>query len=431
MGNSFYIADKTLNIAEETFEELLAQFLCDVKGDDKYYETLAHHIASNYLNEFKSILPILSEKRLLGAIRGIGLTGATLCDEILYQYTNHRNPFIATVAIDALNMTGEMPANRIQPLFGHESPLVRCAVLRFIKSKNTNKPTTRNTLLQALKDADALVRTAALNELDGLIKPGEFHLVEPLLHDPDESVQQAARHLIMPSSKQRQEKNKTNAQEKTVKLIPNKPQIQKIEHLSIDNKNFEELIALFFIDVRGNSEYYNTLAWRIAEDYLPQFAAMLPLLSEKRLQSAIFSLGITGASAYDETVFLYLSHDNERIIATSLETLSRTGKVSWGRVAHLFDHESGIVRAATLRFAQNRLEDAAKPLLLSALKDPDPLVRQTALSEIEEMIKASELSQLSHLLKDPDHGVRKTAHSVIERCKSKWRDSIWPIQGAA
>ena len=427
MSNSFYIADKTLNIAEETFEELLAQFLCDVKGDDEYYETLAHHIASNYLNEFKSILTALSEKRLLGAIRGIGLTGSNACDETLYQYTNHRNPFIAAAALDALNMTGGTPVNRIHPLLEHDSPIVRCAVLRFIRARNTKKTSTRNILLDALKDPDDIVRYTALSELEGLIKPGDFYLIEPFVNDSDESIQHAARCLIMPSTKQRPD----NTQNKTVRLIRKRPEIQKIENLNIDHKSFEELMALFFVEVRGNSDYYDNLAWRIAEDYLPQFATMLPLLSDTRLRSAILGLGLTGASAYDETVFLYLSHDNERIVACSLDTLCRTGKVSWSRVAHLLNHESGMVRAAALKFARDRLEDEAKPLLVTALKDPDPLVRQTCLNEIEEMLKASEISQLTHLLEDPDRSVRKAAHSVIERCKNKWRDSVWPVQGAA
>lgn len=55
------------------------------------------------------------------------------------------------------------------------------------------------------------------------------------------------------------------------------------------------------------------------------------------------------------------------------------------RVLPLRDHPAPHVRAAILRYMSHLHPDDARPLLLAALRDPDPLVRENALDELDEL----------------------------------------------
>jgi hypothetical protein len=115
--------------------------------------------------------------------------------ERLLSYLNHPEPMIIAEAVDGLaRINANNALHRVQRLHGHPSPYVRGAVLRYLRHVDPEQALP--VLIDALKDADFIVRENAADEL------GELRAVEAIPHlrlaekDPHPDVREAARTAI-------------------------------------------------------------------------------------------------------------------------------------------------------------------------------------------------------------------------------------------
>lgn len=182
----------------------------------------------------------------------------------------------------------------------------------------------------------------------------------------------------------------------------------------ISDKSFEELISLFFFDVLNDDDYYDVVAYNLALNYQEQLQSMLHLLSFNRLRGAICGLGLAGKELnYKPNIKTYLDHENPLIVAATIDALRRTDGGLWDHISILSDHESPYVRGAVLRYCKATLRQESTGILLLALKDSHPVVRENALDELEGIADETMVSCVSELLNDPDSSVRTAAENLI------------------
>jgi HEAT repeat protein len=79
----------------------------------------------------------------------------------------------------------------------------------------------------------------------------------------------------------------------------------------------------------------------------------------------------------------------------------------------LREHPSPYVVGSVLRFLSRNHPDRARPILLEALGSGEPVVRQNAVDEIDELGYAAALPRLRRLLEDPDEDVRQAARTAV------------------
>lgn len=186
--------------------------------------------------------------------------------------------------------------------------------------------------------------------------------------------------------------------------------------LYIRGLNFEQLMALFMIDVHGDDDFYDAIAEHIVDRYSLELAACLKVLSNKRLRSAIYALGI-GAKLdphLNDMIEMYIFHQDENIVSAALDALRRAGSTEWRVVEPLLENKSPYIRGAALRFCRARLGEGAKQYLIPALDDQDYIVRENALDELEGVADSALLNKLNSLLSDSHPDVRAAAQSLID-----------------
>lgn len=182
----------TLHLAGMHFEELLTLFLCEVSGDDDYYDVLAEILAKADRQLMTLLLDHLSEKRLRAAVFGLGSVesgGAGIADLL-----KHNNHLIVTEAIDTLRRQGCFLEHVVTDLSKHPSPYVRGAVMRYVKAERGKEALPF--LLDGLNDQDPIVKQNALDELDGIATPSELIQICLMLKDENAGVREAAQWLM-------------------------------------------------------------------------------------------------------------------------------------------------------------------------------------------------------------------------------------------
>ena len=182
-----------VNLAGMSFADLLTLFLCNIENDDDFYDVVACNMAKSNREYFEAFLPELSGDRLRAAICGFGLSGITIKN--IENYLDYSDEKVISAAIDAMRRTNKKRYwSKIEPLLNHESPYVRGAVLRY--TRQTLKKESLQLLLDALKDPDEIVRTNALDELEGIATPNLRLKIMPFLEDESPSVRAAALSLL-------------------------------------------------------------------------------------------------------------------------------------------------------------------------------------------------------------------------------------------
>lgn len=177
--------------------------------------------------------------------------------------------------------------------------------------------------------------------------------------------------------------------------------------------SFDELMSLFFGDVATDDEFLFTAAAKIAERHPLQLQALLPALSNKRLRAAIFALG--DAQANSATLQTFLTHDDPIIVMETIDALSRTSSTEWRRIEPFLRHGSEYVRGAALRFCGKRLGVKGVGILLEGLKDPHPIVKQSAIDELDERALVNEevASAIRPFVNEVDADVRQAARWAL------------------
>jgi hypothetical protein len=121
----------------------------------------------------------------------------------------------------------------------------------------------------------------------------------------------------------------------------------------------------------------------------------------------------------------FLTHSNPALIMESTDSLRMLGFSEVAdKVFPLLGHKSPYVVGGALRYLNRHRRDAATPLLIRALESPEPIIRQNAIDELEELGLPEMLPRLYPLLDDPDKYVREAALSAIRTLEGE--DSVDP-----
>lgn len=83
-------------------------------------------------------------------------------------------------------------------------------------------------------------------------------------------------------------------------------------------------------------------------------------------------------------------------------------------VRPLLEHAAPEVAGSALRYYAHYRPAEALPLLLRALQSPEPLVRENAVDELDDLGCVEALSQLRELLDDEDEDVRQAARTAVD-----------------
>ena len=79
----------------------------------------------------------------------------------------------------------------------------------------------------------------------------------------------------------------------------------------------------------------------------------------------------------------------------------------------LLKQRSPEVVGSVLRFLAQHWPDEARPVLMQALESPEPLVRENAVDELDDLGCVAALPQLRQLLDDEDEDVRQAARTAV------------------
>jgi hypothetical protein len=110
-----------------------------------------------------------------------------------------------------------------------------------------------------------------------------------------------------------------------------------------------------------------------------------------------------------------LSDSRPLIVAEAVDTLSHLGcrDVLEG-VRALLPHLSPYVVGSVLRFLARHAPEKAVPILQEALQSREPIVRQNAVDELDDLGHVPSLPKMRKLLEDPDKDVRQAASTAVE-----------------
>jgi HEAT repeat protein len=166
-------------------------------------------------------------------------------------------------------------------------------------------------------------------------------------------------------------------------------------------------------------DYYADVAERIrdqGDDGVALLLSQTGTLDADRLRAVIFAL--SGLDADDPQInhllMSYLSDTRPLVVAEAIDGLAHRGVSDAGpKVLQFNEHRDPVVRGSVLRDRRRLYPEQARPLLLSALKDNDFVVRENAADELEELADRSVVPYLRPLLADPHPDVRQAAETAI------------------
>jgi hypothetical protein len=148
---------------------------------------------------------------------------------------------------------------------------------------------------------------------------------------------------------------------------------------------------------------------------------------EDRLRAILLGLSFippaTLAGRREEVGQLLLAHTQDPrplIVAEAVDSLRHLGYAeAQAQIAPLLRHSSPHVVGAVLRFLSRYDPEAARPLLLDALRSPDPIIRQNGIDELDELGCVEALPAVRLLLTDPDEDVRQAAQTAVANLEER------------
>ena len=198
----------------------------------------------------------------------------------------------------------------------------------------------------------------------------------------------------------------------------------------LDKRSLEELKNLFasghvFSEVAEEPDlWFREIAAQIARNGEPGLDFLLRLLSsldDIRKRAALAALSFLPQELIDERLdelkevcLPLLNSENPFLIVESVDNLRIfCYKDVESKILPLLSHASPYVVGSALRFISCHFPTMAKPILLDALESPEPIVRQNAIDELDELGAIDALPQIRKLLDDEDEDVREAAQSAV------------------
>jgi HEAT repeat protein len=149
--------------------------------------------------------------------------------------------------------------------------------------------------------------------------------------------------------------------------------------------------------------------------------AFVPYADASQLRAILVALSLSGkkllASQRAEVCDLgrrLLKDRRALVVAEAVDTLNHLEcREAEKAVAPLLQHASPYVVGSALRFFARLVPEKAGSLLKKALKSPEPIVRQNAIDELDELQCRDALTRIRRLLDDPDDDVRQAAETAV------------------
>jgi hypothetical protein len=111
----------------------------------------------------------------------------------------------------------------------------------------------------------------------------------------------------------------------------------------------------------------------------------------------------------------YLNDARPMIIAQAVDLLSLRGcTAAHDGVLKLCHHSSPFVVGSVLRYMSRLFPEEALPLLEEALASHEPIVRQNAIDELDDLNYVKALPAIKRLTKDNDRDVRQAARTAVK-----------------
>ncbi len=114
-----------------------------------------------------------------------------------------------------------------------------------------------------------------------------------------------------------------------------------------------------------------------------------------------------------------LADKRPMVVAEAVDTVRLLGcRRAKERIAALGRHSSPYVRGSVLRYFARHHPKEAIPLLERALNSREPIVRQNAVDELDDMNYAPALGKIKRLLQDPNKDVRQAARTAVNHLEN-------------
>jgi HEAT repeats len=137
---------------------------------------------------------------------------------------------------------------------------------------------------------------------------------------------------------------------------------------------------------------------------------------EERLSAVLEGLSY-GSHEDAAIVGVLLAHLNDArpaIVLVAIESLGQTGATSaHDAVLALRDHPSPYVRGSVLRYLQHVYPEEAVPAMLQGLRDPEFIVRESAIDGLDELGIVAALPAIRPFVNDPHPHVRQAAEWAV------------------
>lgn len=175
------------------------------------------------------------------------------------------------------------------------------------------------------------------------------------------------------------------------------------------------------------ASYYDELVWLLREkgeigikfllsqvgnsdtDQLAAILEMLPPIVPRKTMEKIWER--------------FLDDSRPEIVASTIDGLRK--QHSWwirDRVYALRNHPSHYVRGSVLRYMSQLDRKLASVMLIEALADPHPIVRENAIDELDELGVIHAIPSIKECLTDQNTHVRQAAQTAVENLEELAED---------
>ncbi len=160
---------------------------------------------------------------------------------------------------------------------------------------------------------------------------------------------------------------------------------------------------------------------QVSREGADSLLAFAPYADELRLRAILLAMTCVNEKLSEEQhekicalARQLLTDTRPMVVAEAIDTLTKLGcRRVRQLIAALRRHASPYVQGSVLRYFARRHPKEAVPLLERALNSREPVVRQNAVDELDEMNHIPALAKIKRLLRDPDKDVRQAARTAV------------------
>lgn len=204
-----------------------------------------------------------------------------------------------------------------------------------------------------------------------------------------------------------------------------------------EEQSCSELLKLFDVPPEASrlSErdiplWYEEVAIKIAEKGpvgLCELLGRIALADNIRLRSILQALTFIPKETAEvrqgeirQVLLRFLDHADPLVGAQAIDGLRLLGhRDILQRILPLVEHPSPYVAGSALRFLARWYPEIATGHLLSALQAPEPILRQVAIDELDDLQYVEALPAVRRLLFDPNQYVRQAAQTAVANLQDR------------